>query len=51
MLMYAQGEIPFALLTVFLTALALYIFGSKKRTPTVIFIRVLPGWWCLLFSR
>ncbi|GHA32221.1 maltose ABC transporter permease MalF [Photobacterium aphoticum] len=29
-LMYAQGEIPFALLTVFLTALALYIFGSKK---------------------
>ncbi|MGR5065053.1 maltose ABC transporter permease MalF [Photobacterium sp. DNB22_13_2] len=29
-LMYAQGEIPFALLTVVLTALALYIFGSKK---------------------
>lgn len=29
-LMYAQGEMPFALLTVVLTALALYIFGSKK---------------------
>ncbi|UXI04291.1 maltose ABC transporter permease MalF [Photobacterium sp. TY1-4] len=29
-LMYAQGEIPFALLTVVLTALALYIFGSKR---------------------
>ncbi|MGR5146811.1 maltose ABC transporter permease MalF [Photobacterium alginatilyticum] len=29
-LMYAQGEMPFALLTVVLTALALYIFGSNK---------------------
>lgn len=29
-LMYAQGEIPFALLTVVLTALALYIFGSNR---------------------
>ena len=29
-LMYAKGEIPFALLTVVLTALALYIFGSNK---------------------
>ncbi|WP_299012800.1 maltose ABC transporter permease MalF [uncultured Photobacterium sp.] len=29
-LMYAQGEIAFALLTVVLTALALFIFGSNK---------------------
>ena len=29
-LMYAQGEIAFALLTVVLTALAIYIFGSSK---------------------
>lgn len=29
-LMYAQGEIAFALLTVFLTALAVYIFGNSK---------------------
>ncbi|MGF1758595.1 maltose ABC transporter permease MalF [Photobacterium sagamiensis] len=29
-LMYAQGESAFALLTVILTALALYIFGSNK---------------------
>ncbi|MDN3681034.1 maltose ABC transporter permease MalF [Vibrio tapetis subsp. quintayensis] len=29
-LMYARGELSFALLTVVLTALALYIFGSKK---------------------
>jgi maltose/maltodextrin transport system permease protein len=29
-LMYSRGEIAFALLTLILTALALYIFGSKK---------------------
>lgn len=29
-LMYSRGEVSFALLTVILTALALYIFGSKK---------------------
>lgn len=29
-LMYAQGEIAFALLTVFITALAVFIFASKK---------------------
>ncbi|EAP96809.1 maltose ABC transporter permease MalF [Vibrio splendidus] len=29
-LMYSRGELAFALLTVILTALALYIFGSKK---------------------
>ncbi|MFC1233469.1 maltose ABC transporter permease MalF [Vibrio sp. F74] len=29
-LMYSRGELAFALLTVVLTALALYIFGSKK---------------------
>ncbi len=29
-LMYAQGETAFALLTVFLTALAVFIFGSNK---------------------
>ncbi len=29
-LMYSRGEVAFALLTVILTALALYIFGSKK---------------------
>ncbi|PSW16419.1 maltose ABC transporter permease MalF [Photobacterium rosenbergii] len=29
-LMYAKGETPFALLTVVLTTLCLYIFGSKK---------------------
>ncbi len=29
-LMYAKGETAFALLTVFLTALAVYIFGSNK---------------------
>ncbi|WP_117233120.1 maltose ABC transporter permease MalF [Vibrio maerlii] len=29
-LMYSRGELSFALLTVVLTALALYIFGSKK---------------------
>ncbi|USD43024.1 maltose ABC transporter permease MalF [Vibrio sp. SCSIO 43135] len=29
-LMYSRGEMAFALLTVILTALALYIFGSKK---------------------
>jgi len=29
-LMYARGELAFALLTILLTALALYIFGSKK---------------------
>lgn len=29
-LMYSRGEIAFAILTVILTALALYIFGSKK---------------------
>ncbi|PSV18765.1 maltose ABC transporter permease MalF [Photobacterium kishitanii] len=29
-LMYAQGEVAFALLTVVLTALAVYIFGSSK---------------------
>ncbi|MGR5238537.1 maltose ABC transporter permease MalF [Vibrio alfacsensis] len=29
-LMYSRGEIAFALLTLLLTALALYIFGSKK---------------------
>ncbi len=29
-LMYSRGESAFALLTLFLTALALYIFGSKK---------------------
>lgn len=29
-LMYSRGEVAFALLTVVLTALALYIFGSKK---------------------
>lgn len=29
-LMYSRGEIAFALLTIILTALALYIFGSKK---------------------
>ncbi len=29
-LMYARGELAFALLTIVLTALALYIFGSKK---------------------
>ena len=29
-LMYAQGETPFALLTIVLTALALYIFGSNR---------------------
>ncbi len=31
--MYAQGEIAFALLTVFLTALAVFIFGSNKTYP------------------
>lgn len=29
-LMYSRGELAFALLTVILTALALYVFGSKK---------------------
>ncbi|WED23837.1 maltose ABC transporter permease MalF [Vibrio sp. JC009] len=29
-LMYSRGELAFALLTVVLTALALYVFGSKK---------------------
>ncbi|RTZ17659.1 maltose ABC transporter permease MalF [Vibrio aquaticus] len=29
-LMYSRGEVAFALLTLILTALALYIFGSKK---------------------
>ena len=29
-LMYSRGELAFALLTIILTALALYIFGSKK---------------------
>ena len=29
-LMYSRGELAFAMLTVILTALALYIFGSKK---------------------
>ncbi|KUI99235.1 maltose ABC transporter permease MalF [Vibrio sp. MEBiC08052] len=29
-MMYARGEIAFALLTIVLTALALYIFGSRK---------------------
>ncbi|MDF4800667.1 maltose ABC transporter permease MalF, partial [Vibrio parahaemolyticus] len=29
-LMYSRGEIAFALLTIILTALALFIFGSKK---------------------
>ncbi len=29
-LMYSRGEIAFALLTLILTALALYVFGSKK---------------------
>ncbi len=29
-LMYSRGEIAFALLTLILTALALFIFGSKK---------------------
>ncbi|WP_070972061.1 maltose ABC transporter permease MalF [Vibrio sonorensis] len=29
-LMYSRGELAFAMLTIFLTALALYIFGSKK---------------------
>lgn len=42
-LMYSRGEIAFALLTIILTALALYIFGSKRLTLTVIFILVLQG--------
>ncbi|KYN83292.1 maltose transporter [Vibrio cidicii] len=29
-LMYSRGEVAFAMLTIILTALALYIFGSKK---------------------
>ncbi len=29
-LMYSRGEVAFAMLTVILTALALYVFGSKK---------------------
>ena len=29
-LMYSRGEVAFALLTLIITALALYIFGSKK---------------------
>ncbi|MBE3670212.1 maltose ABC transporter permease MalF [Vibrio navarrensis] len=29
-LMYSRGEVAFAILTIILTALALYIFGSKK---------------------
>ncbi|GAM58964.1 permease protein malF [Vibrio ishigakensis] len=28
--MYSRGEVAFALLTLIITALALYIFGSKK---------------------
>lgn len=42
-LMYSRGELAFAMLTVILTALALYVFGRKKPTRTAIFIRVLPG--------
>ncbi|MDN3685481.1 hypothetical protein QW180_25595 [Vibrio sinaloensis] len=30
--MYSRGETAFALLTLILSALALYIFGSKKKT-------------------
>lgn len=33
-LMYSRGEIAFALLTLIITALALYIFGSKKDLRT-----------------
>lgn len=40
-LMYSRGELAFALLTVILTALALYIFGSKKTYAHRYIYRVL----------
>lgn len=37
-LMYSRGELAFAMLTLILTALALYIFGSKKNVRTPLYL-------------
>lgn len=43
-LMYAQGETAFALLTVFLTALAVFIFGSNKTYAHRYIYPGIAGW-------
>lgn len=41
--MYSRGEVAFAILTIILTALALYILVVKRRTHTATFIQVSPN--------
>lgn len=50
-LMYVQGEYLFAIMTLILSSVGLYILPIAKRTPGATFIRVSPGWGCLSCSR
>ena len=50
-LMYAQGEYLFAIMTLILSSVGLYIFSNRKAYACAMFIRVSPGWGCSSCSR
>ena len=50
-LMYAQGEYLFAIMTLILSSVACISFPIARPMPGVTFIRVSPGWGCLFCSR
>ena len=50
-LMYAQGEYLFAIMTLILSSVGLYIFPIARPTPGAMSIRVSPGWGCSSCSR
>lgn len=50
-LMYAQGEYLFAIMTLILSSVGLYIFPIARPMPGAMFTRVSPGWGCSSCSR
>lgn len=50
-LMYVQGEYLFAIMTLILSSVGLYIFANRKAYAGAMFTRALPGWGCLSSFR
>ena len=49
-LMYVQGEYLFAIMTLILSSVGLYIFANRKAYAAMS-TRALPGWGCLSSFR